>query len=273
MTSARCSPCGALYFRPGVYEADAARDTEWNRGAYLVQGLGHCNACHEPRNALGAPQAGGNPSGGIVLDWYAPSLSNPNEAGVQEWSVGDIVTLLKSGRITGPSEAQRNATSVGPMAEVVYESLQYVPEVDLHAMGVYLRSLTRVESLPSAGLDPVRQSISGPAYADGRTLYIQECAECHGEKGEGRPPVGPALAGNRAVTLRSATNAIRIVLFGGFAAGTSDNIRPFGMPPYYPSLSDEHIANVLTYVRASWGNAAGPVLAAEVTENRGSPLW
>jgi cytochrome c553 len=261
----------ALYFRPGVYAADPARDAVWNRGAYLVQGLGHCNACHEPRNALGAPQAAGNPSGAIVLDWYAPSLSNPNEAGVQDWSEGDVVALLKSGRITGPPEAQHTATTVGPMAEVVYESLQYVPEVDLYAMAVYLRSLPRVESLP--GPDPVRQLISGSAYADGRTVYLQECADCHGEKGEGRPPVGPPLAGNRAVTLRSATNAIRIVLFGGFPPGTSENSRPFGMPPYYPSLSDEHIANVLTYVRVSWGNAADPVLAAEVSGNRGSPLW
>jgi len=263
----------ALYFRPGVYEADPARDAEWNRGAYLVQGLGHCNACHEPRNALGAPRAAGNPSGGIILDWYAPSLSNPNEAGVQDWSEGDIATLLKSGRIAGPPEAQRSATTVGPMGEVVYESLQYVPEADLHAMAVYLRSLSRVESLPGTGPDPVRQWISGSAYADGREVYLHECADCHGAKGEGRSPVGPALAGNRAVTLRSATNAIRTVLFGGFPPGTSQNMRPFGMPPYYPSLSDEHIANVLTYVRASWGNAAEPVLASEVTENRGSPLW
>jgi cytochrome c553 len=263
----------ALYFRPGVYEADPARDADWNRGAYLVQGLGHCNACHEPRNALGAPQAGGNPSGAIVLDWYAPSLSNPNEAGVQEWSEGDIVTLLKSGRVTGPPETQHSATTVGPMAEVVHGSLQYVPDGDLHAMAVYLRSLPRLESLPGTGLDPVRQLITGSAYADGRTVYLQECADCHGEKGEGRATVGPALAGNRAVTLRSATNAIRTVLFGGFPPGTGENPRPFGMPPYYPSLSDEHIASVLTYVRSSWGNAAGPVLVSEVSENRGSPLW
>jgi cytochrome c553 len=261
----------ALYFRPGVYQADAARDAVWNRGAYLVQGLGHCNACHEPRNALGAPRAGGNPSGAIVLDWYAPSLSNPNEAGVQDWSESDVVTLLKDGRITGQPEAQRSATTVGPMAEVVYESLQYVAEGDLHAMAVYLRSLPRAESFPSS--DPVHRLISDSAYADGRTLYLEECAGCHGEKGEGRAPVGPPLAGSRAVTLRSATNAIRTVLFGGFPPGTSENMRPFGMPPYYPSLSDERIANVLTYVRASWGNAAAPVLASEVSDNRGSPLW
>ena len=116
-------------------------------------------------------------------------------------------------------------------------------------------------------------SIGEEAQDDGRRLYLQECADCHGEKGEGHAPTGPPLAGNRAVTLDSATNAIRILLFGGFPPGTDDNPRPFGMPPYYQSLSDEHIANVLTYVRTSWGNAAAPVLASEVTENRGYPLW
>jgi mono/diheme cytochrome c family protein len=75
------------------------------------------------------------------------------------------------------------------------------------------------------------------------------------------------------VTLRSATNAIRIVLFGGFPPGTTENVRPFGMPPYYLSLSDEQIANVLTYLRTSWSNAGGAVFASEVAENRGNPLW
>ena len=262
----------ALYFRPGVYESDPGRDASWNRGAYLVEGLGHCNACHEARNALGAPLPPGNPSGGIVLDWYAPSLSNPHEAGVQEWSERDIVTLLKSGTV-GPPEGRRSATAVGPMAEVVYESLQHVPESDLRAMAGYLRSMPPVDSPPGIEHSPSGQTISGSAYDAGRTVYLRECASCHGEKGEGRTPVGPPLAGNRAVTLRSATNAIRVVLFGGYPPGTTENVRPFGMPPYYLSLSDEQIANVLTYLRTSWSNAGGAVLASEVSENRGNPLW
>ena len=260
----------ALYFRPGVYREDPARDSQWNRGAYLVQGLAHCNACHEPRNALGAPQAGGNPSGGLVLDWYAPSLLNPNEAGVQAWSEHDIVRLLQSGRVEG-SPGVPGATTVGPMAEVVYESLQYVPESDLGAMATYLRSLPRVQSSWDTGLAG-GQLVSNSAYDEGRSIYLQQCAGCHGQQGEGSS-TGPALAGNRAVTLHSTTDAIRMVLFGGFPPGTSGNMHPLGMPPYYPFLSDDQIANALTYVRSSWGNAAGPVFASEVSENRGSPLW
>ena len=101
----------------------------------------------------------------------------------------------------------------------------------------------------------------------------RECADCHGEKGEGHAPIGPPLAAHRAVTMGSATNLIRMVLFGGFPPGTQDHPRPYGMPPYYPSLSDEQIANVLTFVRSAWGNAAGPVFGPEISENRGNPLW
>jgi len=263
----------ALYFRSGIYEPDPARGADWNRGAYLVQGVGHCNACHEPRNVLGAPRAAASPSGALVLDWYAPSLSNPHEAGLQDWSENEIVTLLKSGRLAAAAEGSRHATTVGPMSEVVYQSLQHVPDADLHAMALYLRSVPPVGPAPSGALDTLRQPVSGVAYTDGRGVYLKECADCHGENGEGHAPVGPPLAGNRAVTLDSATNAIRMVLFGGFPPGTADNPRPFGMPPYYPSLDDDRIANVLTYVRTSWGNAAGPVFPEEVAENRGSPLW
>src|SRR5215470_14549383 len=222
---------------------------------------------------LGAPKSGGNPSGGIVLDWYAPSLSNPHEAGVQGWDVADIVTLLKSGQIAGTSKAARDATTVGPMAEKVYNSLQHVSDSDLRAMAFYLRSLSAMSSESPNASTTISRSIDQGALDEGRSLYVKECADCHGQKGEGHAPVGPPLAGNRAVTMDSATNAIRLVLFGGFAPGTHNNPRPYGMPPYYPSLNDEHIADVLTYIRSSWGNGAGPVLASEVAENRGNPLW
>jgi mono/diheme cytochrome c family protein len=159
------------------------------------------------------------------------------------------------------------------MAEKVYNSLQRVADSDLRAMAVYLRSLSAVSPASGNGSSVIGRSISEGALDEGRTVYVKECADCHGQKGEGHTPTGPPLAGNRAVTMDSATNAIRMVLFGGFPPGTHDNPRAYGMPPYYPSLSDEHIANVLTYVRTSWGNAAAPVYASEVTENRGSPLW
>lgn len=255
-----------LFFRPGVYEADRSRSAEWNRGAYLVQGVAHCSACHEARNALGAIQSRDNPAGGLVLDWYAPALTAPREAGLQDWPQTEIVALLRDGI------ALRGNAS-GPMAEVVYESLQHAPPDDLQAMAAYLKSLPRTAPPAVEGVQRVAPATAEAMRRRGAALYADRCAQCHGDDGEGRAPAAPALAGNRAVLMASAVDPIRLVLFGGYAPGTAGNPRPFGMPPFAQALSDEQIAEVLTYVRTSWGNEARPVAAAEVIANRTGPLW
>jgi mono/diheme cytochrome c family protein len=260
-----------LFFRPGVYESESGHDAEWNRGAYLAQGLAHCSACHEARNALGATRPKAGPSGGLVLDWYAPSLTSPHEAGVQGWTEADIVTLLKTGQVS--SSATKASTS-GPMAEVVSESLQQAPEDELQAMASYLKALP-VTSPPDegSGTNDPPDGIRPAVLAAGKAIYGKNCADCHGKQGEGREPAAPPLAANRAVTMTSAVDPIRMVLFGGYSPGTAGNPRPFGMPPYSLTLSDEEIAEALIYVRSSWGNAARPVWGEEVSANRGSPLW
>jgi mono/diheme cytochrome c family protein len=259
-----------LYFRPGVYQPDPGQDAQWNRGAYLVQGLAHCSACHETRNALGAAGAQAGPSGGLVLDWYAPSLTSPHEAGVQSWSRNDIVTLLKAGQVSSPSA---NASAAGPMAEVVAESLQYAPEDELQAMAVYLKSLPNSEKADNAKPAAPQYELPVAIRDVGKDLYEKNCADCHGHQGEGHEPEAPPLAGNRAVTMPLAVNSIRMILFGGYAPGTAANPRPFGMPPYSLTLSDEQIAEVLDYVRTSWGNEAPLVFGEDVGANRGNPLW
>ena len=260
----------ALFFRPGVYESQSGHSAEWNRGAYLVQGLAHCSACHEARNALGATEKKAGPSGGLVLNWYAPSLTSPHEAGVQGWPETDIVTLLKTGQV---ASSTAKASTMGPMAEVVSESLQQAPDDELHAMASYLKSLP-VTNAPDEGSATNPQDQIPPAVlAAGKELYKNNCADCHADHGEGREPAAPPLAGNRAVTMSSAVDPIRMVLFGGYSPGTAGNPRPFGMPPYSLVLSDEEIAEVLLYVRSSWGNAARPIRGEEVSANRGSPLW
>jgi mono/diheme cytochrome c family protein len=259
-----------LFFRPGVYESESGQSVEWNRGAYLVQGLAHCSACHEARNALGATRSKAGPSGGLVLDWYAPSLTSPHEAGVQDWTESDIVTLLKTGQVA--SGAVKSSTS-GPMAEVVSESLQQAPDDELRAMASYLRSLPVTNPPDAGGGTNPQDGIPKPVLAAGKMLYEKNCADCHGKQGEGRDPAAPPLAGNRAVTMNSAVDPIRMVLFGGYSPGTAGNPRPFGMPPYSLTLSDEEIAEILIYVRSSWGNAGRPVRGEEVSANRGSPLW
>jgi mono/diheme cytochrome c family protein len=256
----------ALFFRAAVFEPRPEQTAEWNRGAYLVQGLAHCSACHEARNALGGTSARDNPAGGLVLDWYAPVLSAASEAGMQDWPTQDIIDLLAGGKSS-------RGSAMGPMAEVVYESLQHASAEDLQAMAVYLKSVPLTATPEPDKMPRVLAQDLPRAMADGKKIYAERCAQCHGESGEGRAPAAPALAGNRAVTMDSAVNPIRIVLFGGYTPGTPANPRPFGMPPYSSALSKQEVADVLTYLRQSWGNQARPVTAVEVERNASGPLW
>lgn len=260
-----------LFFRPGVYQPDPSQSAEWNRGAYLVQGVAHCSACHEARNALGAIQSRSNPAGGLVLNWYAPALNSSREAGLGHWSEENIVSLLKTGRTVPDAPPDMRASTIGPMAEVVFESLQHADPSELHAMAVYLKSLP--DAQPGDEPRRMRMSAASALTENGRKVYADHCARCHGDNGEGQLPAGPALAGNRAVTMANATNPIRIVLYGGYTPGTSGNPRPFGMPPFAQTLSDQEIAAVVSYMRTSWNNRGAPVSAAEVARNRTGPLW
>ncbi|EIT67999.1 MULTISPECIES: cytochrome c [Hydrocarboniphaga] len=250
-----------LFFRPGVFEADDRQSELWNRGAYLVQGLGHCSACHEARNALGAVRSSDNPSGGLVLSWYAPSLHSVEEGSVADWSEQDVIALLGAGK-------SRDASVSGPMAEVVFESLQHASEADLRAMATYLRALPKQPVPPQKAYVRVPQASLKPMMERGADLYRRHCADCHGDAGEGHAPVAPALAGNRALSMSSAVNSIRIIRFGGYEPGTEGNPRPFGMPPFGTRLGDDEIADVLTFIRASWGNHGRPVSETEVREHR-----
>lgn len=248
----------ALYFRPGVHADDPGRSPEWNRGSYLVQGLGHCGACHGTRNALGALRDALPLSGGVdpVDKWYAPSLTARDEAGVMDWPVEDIVALLRDG-------VSARGSALGPMAEVVFRSTQHLDARDLRAMATFLQSLPATENP-----DARRTEADAAALARGGALYRTHCEGCHGPQGEGARGAYPPLAGNRAVVMRNSANAIRAVLSGGFQPATAGNPRPWGMPPFGHVLGDGQIADVLTYVRNAWGNRAGAVTALDVQRLR-----
>ena len=266
-TQAALAVWRALYFEPGEFQPDPAQSVEWNRGAYLVQGLGHCNACHAKRNALGATTGPLDLGGGLITiqNWYAPSLTDSGEAGVSDWTGAEIVALLKTG------VADRGGalvTASGPMGEVVLRSTQYLRDGDLTAMADYLRTLV---ASPAAAPIPARTGASAPAALSGRgaTLYADHCASCHGEQGEGVPGAYPPLAGNRAVTMAVPANLVRIVLEGGFAPATPGHPRPYGMPPFAQVLDNRDVASLLTHLRGSWGNNAQAVTPVDVNRYRG----
>lgn len=248
----------ALFFKPGQIEADPRQSADWNRGAYLVQGLGHCNACHASRNALGAVSTAQDLSGGLIpmRNWYAPSLTAAHEAGVADWSLNEIAQLMKDG-------VSPKGTVSGPMAEVVGNSTQYWSNTDLLAMATYLKALP-----PDTRPRELAQVEAPLPDALGARLYKLHCAQCHGDHGEGAAPAYPRLAGNRAVTMDSPANLVRIVLAGGFAPSTAGNPRPYGMPPFAMVFDNEDTAAVLSYIRSAWGNQGKPVAPLDVIQLR-----
>jgi mono/diheme cytochrome c family protein len=257
----------ALYFRPGVYRPEPTQSAEWNRGAYLVQGLGHCEACHTPRNLLGATESGGNLSGALIpmLNWYASSLTGGAEEGLGKWDVQDVTDLLKTG------VSARGAVA-GPMAEVVRQSLQHLSTQDVRAMAVYLKSLPQSETAAADNESVPLDDEDRQIVTRGAALYDKHCAECHQASGKGAAPAYPPLAGNRAVVLQSAVNPIRAVLHGGYPPSTEGNPRPYGMPPFANVLNDQEVAAVLSYIRNEWGNHASMVQPGQVNRYRVAPL-
>ncbi len=157
------------------------------------------------------------------------------------------------------------------MAEVVYDSLQYMTADDTRAMAVYLKSLGE-GSPPDAAMSAVPVEESSLLMRLGKSIYDTECASCHGAVGRGMPPDYPPLAGNQSIQMESAVNPIRMVLNGGFPPGTIGNPRPFGMPPFAQRLSDDEVAAVVTYIRLSWGNRGAAVSARQANELRAVPL-
>ncbi|HEV2674906.1 MAG TPA: c-type cytochrome [Aliidongia sp.] len=255
-----------LYFTEGEFQPDTAKSSEWNRGAYLVQGLGHCSMCHTAINALGGSSESQAFEGGLIpmQDWYAPSLTSNKEAGLGDWDLADITDLLRTG-------VSKRGAVYGPMAEVVYDSLQYLSDPDIKAMGVYLKALgahqAADKSTPTTSIAENRLLLRL-----GSKIYDAQCASCHGAQGRGKQQDYPPLAGNQSIQMSSAVNPIRMVLNGGFPPGTAGNPKPFGMPPFAQSLSDDEVAAVVTFIRVSWGNRGSSVSARQANELRSAPL-
>ncbi|WP_230404289.1 MULTISPECIES: cytochrome c [Undibacterium] len=263
----------ALYFRPGELKPETTQSLSWNRGAYLVRGLGHCSACHSARNQFGANQGSADLSGGEMagIHWYAPSLVSKEELNLPAMPAAELDALLKHG-------ASQQRAVLGPMAEVVKNSLQHWQDKDIAAMREYLQAKKQIAR---ADQDILDRSLQRPQVSNeelsrllerGQKIYGRHCAECHGRDGEGRVGVYPALKGNTSLQMPSVTNPVRIILVGGFAPSTAANSRPYGMPPFAPFLDDTEVALVMTYIRNSWGNKGSVISPSEVNPYRTAPL-
>lgn len=257
----------ALFFRPGEYKQDPAKSAEWNRGAYLVEGLGHCGMCHSSFNALGATDKNAQLAGGLIpiQNWYAPALNSGAEVGLGEWSNDGLTQFLKTG------VSDRGAT-YGPMSDVIINSLQYLSDADLQAISSYLRAQPNLKSPTDVQRVEVSPQLADDLVQQGHQIYVNHCAACHQLNGRGVGSQYPPLAGNPSIAMQPGTNAIRIVLLGGFQPGTTGNPRPYSMPPFAQLLNDHDVAAVVSYIRQAWGNHAPAVSPAVVTRFRQVPI-
>ncbi len=249
-----------LYFTPGRFTTDVSKSSEWNRGAYLVEGLGHCGSCHTPRNFLMAEEpsrafAGGRlraeVSGERIGTWSAANLTSARD-GLAAWSVDDLVKYLSTG-------VSRRAGTFGPMNEVIVNSTMQLASEDVRSIAVYLKSLPNREM---AGDIP-------PAHAKaGEAVYKEHCEVCHLASGRGGMLSGPPLAGSAVVQTEDPATLINVVLYGPAVPGPVSLGGWETMKPYKDVLSNEEVASVSNYIRSAWSNRGRPISAHDVELQR-----
>jgi mono/diheme cytochrome c family protein len=251
----------ALFFKPGRFMPDGKQSEAWNRGAYLVEGLGHCGACHTPRNTFLAEDEARSFAGGAFMDqvqdgkirrWSGVNLS-PAKGGLAKWSEADIAKYLKSGF------TMSRAGAWGPMNDVIVNSMSKMTDDDTKAIATYLKALPPRETTGKVSEDQAKA---------GQAVYKDRCAKCHMDSGRGGMFNGPPLEGSAVAQADDPASFINIVLYGPkthpeVKTGAWETMKPFA-----DVLSDDEVAAVMNYVRGSWGNVGRPVTSAEVAKQR-----
>jgi mono/diheme cytochrome c family protein len=252
------------------YAADSSQSDDWNRGAYIVQGLGHCGACHTPRGLLmhekGLDEGDSAFLSGAPLDhWSASSLNGDVNSGLGRWSEDDIAEFLGSGH-------NRFGTAFGTMVEVVNNSTQHMSEADLRGMAVYLKSLPPVAEVNATQWsysNSDTEALLGLDFSEsGSQIYYEYCSNCHGTNGMGYYPYQPPLAGNPVIMDPDPSSLINLTLNGSLRVIADQGPDVNDMPYFRQLLSDDEIAEVITYVRSAWGHNASGVSTAQVSEVR-----
>lgn len=260
----------ALFTGSTGFTANAQHDAQWNRGAYLVEGLGHCGACHTPRGwafqEAALDDSGSSYLSGANLDeWYAASLRGDAATGLGQWSPADIAQFLKSGH-------NERGTAYGSMLDVVNNSTPFMTDDDLNAIAAYLKSLPARATESAYAYDPATATALQSSHLDavGAALYASNCQSCHHDTGAGAPPFLPPLAGNPTLLDKDASSLINIILNGSsplVPKGTPDAYR---MPQFREQLTDQQIADIVTFTRNAWGNHAAAISARDVADLRKS---
>jgi mono/diheme cytochrome c family protein len=244
-----------LYFSPGVYVEDKTKSVEWNRGAFLAEGPGHCGSCHTPKTWLGGDETSRAFRGAALQGWFASDITGNPDLGLGNWSVEDIAKYLKTGH-------NKFSAATGSMAEVVQDSTSGMSVEDLRAIGVYLKTVAYdQENHTPIAADDSRMSA-------GKAIYADSCSACHAMNGEGVANLFPSLAQSSNVRSEDPTSLIRVVLRGARSIATQEEPTAPGMPSYAWKLNDRQIADVLTYIRNSWGAAAPAVTEDQVRDSR-----
>jgi alcohol dehydrogenase (quinone), cytochrome c subunit len=259
--------------KPKPFDGKAFPDAEVARGAYFVEGLGHCGECHTSRGvALQVKAQNGRDGdeflrGGPVENWYAPSLRNGGPDTIAEWSESQISQFLQSG-------ANHSGIAFGSMSDVIVNSTQFLSAEDATATAKYLKTL---QDPPANGRARFaydertdRELASGDAKKRGALLYLDNCAACHRPDGRGYEGVFPSLAGNPVVEADNPLSLVSIVLLGSKTARTSMTPAQFAMPAFAWRLTDQDAADIISFIRSSWGNDAKPIESPKVAALRSS---
>ena len=245
----------ALYFTPGEFKPDPNKSAEWNRGAYLVEGPGHCVACHTPKSFLGGDKDSEYLQGSQLQGWVTPNITNDNVVGLGAWSVDDVAAYLRTGH-------NRITAATGPMAEEVENSSSKMTDGDLKAIATYLKSL------PGDSTKSQTVTADDPMMKAGQAVFRDQCSACHSIDGKGVAQLFPSLADSSMLRSRDPRSAIRLVLRGARSVATKAEPTAPGMPSFGRQLNDDQIAAVLTYARNAWGRPAAAVTASDVSEAR-----
>jgi mono/diheme cytochrome c family protein len=243
-----------LFLDSHEFQSDASQSAEWNRGAYLVTGLGHCGACHTPKNSFGADKSKLQFHGGNLDNWVAADLTANTRTGLGNWSADDIAEFLATGR-------NAHAAAGGAMADVITYSAAHLTDADRRAIAVYMKS---VPASPMAAAS----TPDAAAMRRGAEIYSDACSSCHLENGAGQSRIFPPLGKDAVLQQSDPTGVLHLILSGTQIGVSASRPSALSMPSFAWKLSDQEIADVSTFIRNSWGNQASAVGPADVSALR-----